>query len=85
MLVNSGKFTFEPDSKRYIDLSASRNNHSKTLGVADLEAMLSSDAHRARKFDPEHDSAVIDALDGYVRGLASALRRVPSIRGGDGA
>lgn len=84
VLVNSGKFTFEPDSKRYIDLSASRNNHSKTLGVADLDAMLSSGAHWARKFDPEHDTAVIDALDGYVRGLASVLRRVPSTRG-DGA
>jgi hypothetical protein len=67
VLVNSGKFTFEPDSKRYIDLSASRNNHSKTLGIADLDAMLASDAHWARKFDPEHDEAVLAALDERVR------------------
>jgi hypothetical protein len=73
VLVNSGKFTFEPDSKRYIDLSASRNNHSKTLGVADLDAMLSSGAHWARKFDPEHDAAVIDALDKHVRGELRVL------------
>ena len=58
---------FEPDSKRYIDLSASRNNHSKTLGIADLDAMLASDAHWARKFDPEHDEAVLAALDERVR------------------
>jgi hypothetical protein len=66
VLVNSGRFTFEPDAKRYIDLSASRNNHSKTLGIADLDAMLASGAHWARKFDPEHDAAVIAALDQRV-------------------
>jgi hypothetical protein len=66
VLVNSGRFTFEPDAKRYIDLSESRNNHSKTLGTADLDAMLASGAHWARKFDPEHDAAVIDALDKRV-------------------
>ena len=68
VLVNSGKFTFEPDSKRYIDLTASRNNHSKTLGLADLDAMLASGAHWARKFDPEHDEAVLDLLDQRIRG-----------------
>jgi hypothetical protein len=68
VLVNSGKFRFEPDSKRYIDMTASRNNHSKTLGVADLDAMLASGAHWARKFDPEHDEAVLDMLDQRVRG-----------------
>jgi hypothetical protein len=71
VLVNSGKFRFEPDARRYIDLSASRNNHSKTLGVADLDAMLASGAHWARKFDPEHDRAVLDILDQRVRGLAA--------------
>jgi len=71
VLVNSGKFRFEPDSRRYIDLSASRNNHSKTLGVADLDAMLASGAHWARKFDPEHDRAVLDMLDQRVRSLAA--------------
>jgi hypothetical protein len=71
VLVNSGKFRFEPDAKRYIDLGASRNNHSKTLGVADLDAVVASGAHWARKFDPEHDRAVIDMLDQRVRGLAA--------------
>ena len=67
VLVNSGKFSFEPDSKRYIDMTSSRNNHSKTLGIADLDAMLASGAHWARKFDPERDEAVLDVLDQRVR------------------
>jgi hypothetical protein len=29
--------------------------------------MLASGAHWARKFDPEHDAAVIDALDEHRR------------------
>jgi hypothetical protein len=67
VLVNSGKFSFEPDSKRYINMTDSRNNHSKTLSVADLDAMLASGAHWARKFDPERDEAVLDVLDQRVR------------------
>jgi hypothetical protein len=63
VLVNSGKFRFVPDSKRYIDLTASHNNHSNILGLADLDAMLASGAHWARKFDPAFDAAVLDALD----------------------
>jgi hypothetical protein len=68
VLVNSGKFSFEPDSKRYIDMTGSRNNHSRTLGTADLDAMLASGAHWARKFDPEHDATVIDLLEQRIRG-----------------
>lgn len=63
VLVNSGEFWFEPDSKRYIDLSHSRNNHSNILGVGDLDAMLASGAHWGRKFDPARDSEVLDLLD----------------------
>jgi hypothetical protein len=68
VLVNSGKFTFEPDSKRYIDMTGSRNNHSKTLGLDDLDAALASGAHWARKFDPEHDERVLRVLDQRLRG-----------------
>jgi hypothetical protein len=72
VLVNSGEFRFEPDAKRYIDFSKSRNNHPKTLGVADLDAMLASGAHWARKFDPEHDAEVLDMLDRHVRRLPAS-------------
>jgi O-antigen/teichoic acid export membrane protein len=67
VLVNSGRFRFEPDAKRYIDLRGSRNNHSRTLGMADLEAMLASGANWARKFDAAHDAQVLDALDQRIR------------------
>jgi hypothetical protein len=66
VLVNAGKFRFEPDARRYIDLSASRNSRSKTLGVADLDAMLASGAHWARKFDPSFDVEILDILDRQI-------------------
>lgn len=79
VLVNSGLFRFEPDAKRYIDLSTSRNNHSSILGVADLDAMLASGAHWARKFDPAHDAEVLDILDRRVVrvGMAGPARHSP--------
>ena len=67
VLINSGKFRFVPDSKRYIDFSKSRNNHPKTLGVADLPVMFASGAHWARKFDYTSDSEVLDILDRHVK------------------
>jgi hypothetical protein len=67
VLVNAAKFRFEPDAKRYIDLTGSRNNHSNTLGIADLDKMLASGANWARKFDGAHDAEVLDALDRRVR------------------
>jgi hypothetical protein len=66
VLVNSGKFRFEPAARHYIDLSNSLNSHSKTLGVADLDAMLVSGAQWARKFDPAHDAEVLDILDRHI-------------------
>lgn len=64
VLVNSGKFRFEPDSRRYINMRGSRNNHSNILGVADIDEMLASGANWARKF---HDIEVLDHLDQRVR------------------
>lgn len=67
VLVNSGKFRLMPDGKRYFDFSKSRNNHPRVLGVADLEKMLASGAHWARKFDTTYDEEVLDILDRHVR------------------
>jgi hypothetical protein len=67
VLVNSGKFRFEPDAKRYIDMRGSRHNHSKTLGVDNLQEMLASGANWARKFDTTYDYEVLDALDQRIR------------------
>lgn len=71
-LVNSGKFRIVPDGKRYVDFTGSRNNHPKILGVADLEKMLTSGAHWARKFDPAHDEGVLSILDQHVRPRSAA-------------
>ncbi len=66
VLVNSKKFRIVPDGKRYIDWSGTRNNHPKTLGVADVPAMLASGAHWARKFDSVADPEVLNVLDRYI-------------------
>jgi hypothetical protein len=65
VLVNSGEFRLAPERKRYIDYSSGKV-HPKTLGVADLDAMLSSGAHWARKFDAAHDAEVLDILDRHI-------------------
>lgn len=67
VLVNSRQFRLMPDRKRYIDYSRSRNNHPKTLGVADLDPMLASGAHWARKFDPACDAEILNILDRHVQ------------------
>jgi hypothetical protein len=67
VLVNSGKFRLVPDSQRYTDYSNSRNSHCKILGLGDLDAMLASGAHWARKFDSDRDAAVLDILDRHVQ------------------
>jgi hypothetical protein len=65
-LVNSGEFHLIPDRKRYIDHSSGKN-HPKTLGIADLDAMLASGCHWARKFDTTHDAEVLDILDRHIK------------------
>lgn len=67
VLVNSGKFRLTPEGTHYVDFTNSRYNHPKVLGVADLPALMASDAHWARKFDPDFDSKVLDILDRHVR------------------
>jgi hypothetical protein len=63
VLVNAGMFTFIADSKRYIDWSGSKHNHPRILGMEDLDALLASDAHWARKLDLAGDARLFDILD----------------------
>ena len=67
VLVNSGKFRLVPSSKRYTDFTNGPHSHCKFLGVADLDAMLASGAHWARKFDPAHDAEVLEILNRRVQ------------------
>jgi hypothetical protein len=66
VLVNAHKFTFEPASKRYIDFTGSRNNHPRILGTGDLESMLRSGNHWARKFSSSYDAKVLDVIDDHI-------------------
>ncbi|MGH3321233.1 MAG: hypothetical protein ACRDN9_13870 [Streptosporangiaceae bacterium] len=65
ILVNSGRFRLVNDSQWYIDLTESRNNHSKTLRTGDLGDIVASGANWARKFDQTVDSRVLDLLDDH--------------------
>jgi hypothetical protein len=73
VLVNSGKFTFTKDAKRYIDWTGQRHTHPRTLGTEDLGKMLASGAHWARKLELDRDPKLFDLLDQRVRlGLGRA-------------
>jgi hypothetical protein len=62
VLVNSGKFHLIPDAKRYVDFTNQRNARSKILDVNDLNAMVASGAHWARKFDQQREGEVLEIL-----------------------
>jgi hypothetical protein len=66
VLVNSGKFRFTPNARRYIDWTGQRHTHPRTLGPEDLPKMLGSDAHWARKLDLARDPGLFDQLDQRV-------------------
>jgi hypothetical protein len=65
ILGNSPDLKLFRDSLRYIDWSANEA-HPKTLGIEDFPKLIASHAHFARKFDMDHDSAVLDALDRVI-------------------
>jgi hypothetical protein len=67
VLVNSGRFNLTPDYKRYIDWTGCRHTHPRTLGTGDLDKLLASDAHWARKLDLEKDAKLFDILDQRIR------------------
>ena len=67
VLVNSGQFRFTPDYKRYIDWTGCTHTHPRTLGTEDLDKMLASDAHWARKLDLDKDARLFDVLDQRIR------------------
>jgi O-antigen/teichoic acid export membrane protein len=66
-LVNSGRFTFTPDTKRYNDQTTTAHNHPRTLRTEDAPAMLASGAHWARELDLDEDAKLFDILDARIR------------------
>jgi len=67
VLVNSGRFNLDPDYKRYIDWTGCTHTHPRTLGLEDLDRLLASDSHWARKLDLDRDPKLFDILDQRVR------------------
>lgn len=65
ILLNAPQIKINRNNWRYIDWSRG-GEHPKQLELADLPQLLESSAHFARKFDPDFDSQILDALDEIV-------------------
>jgi hypothetical protein len=61
-LVNAG-FELANDSKRFVDMSGSRDGHPRMLELADGERLTRGRYHFARKVDVEEDPLLVDWLD----------------------
>jgi hypothetical protein len=79
VLVNSGRFNLDLDYKRYIDWTGCTHTHPRTLGLGDLDKLLASDAHWARKLDLDRDPKLFEILDQRIRrGARMSISRMPS-------
>ena len=65
VLANAAHLKVHNCDYRYCDWTAG-GAHPKTLALDDLQKLLASSAHFARKFDKDRDSAILDALDVVV-------------------
>jgi hypothetical protein len=65
MLCNDPTLRIRNDNKRYTEWVPGAA-HPRTLGAQDLPKIIASGCHFARKFDPDHDSSVLDALDALL-------------------
>lgn len=70
IVCNANEIRVSQNSYRYLDWSV-WGPHPKTLGLEDLQTILDSGAHFARKFAP--DSAILDALDRHLDVKEQAL------------
>ena len=65
IVYNAPDLKIHSDNWLYLDWSE-KQYHPKTLTVSDLEALRSSPAHFARKFDSDAHPDVLDALDRII-------------------
>jgi hypothetical protein len=66
ILASAGKFTLDPDGRRYFDFTGSTFNHPRVLTMADLPRAFASGAHFGRKFDGDRHPEVLDAIDAHL-------------------
>jgi hypothetical protein len=74
ILCNHPDLRISKDNKRYANWTQG-GYHPKTLGVLDIQAILESGAHFARKFDRDRGPRVFHELDRIVALQTSALAR----------
>lgn len=74
VLLNRPDLTIENNNRRYTVWPPGAP-HPRSLGLADIPALVASDAHFARKFP--FDPALYAAVDAAVEGSASSVQPVP--------
>jgi len=66
ILCNAPHLRISNNHRRYIDWETHGGRRVKILLMEDLPKLRDSTAHFARKFDANHDAAVLDALDADI-------------------
>lgn len=67
ILQNDKELNIFNDNFRYTDWSDPKSGpHPKTLSIEDFPRLVNSNAHFARKFNPQKDSTILDRLDQFI-------------------
>jgi hypothetical protein len=74
ILLNDRSLNVLPDHLRYIRFPKGGGRHPEVLTTRDLEPMLASGRHFARKFEPAIDAVVLDLLDQRLHGSGQSYR-----------
>jgi hypothetical protein len=71
VLLNAPDLRVARESRRFVSFAAPGVPHPEVLTSRDLDRMLDSGMHFARKFDAQTDAEVLDRLDALRRGAGS--------------
>jgi hypothetical protein len=66
VLLNTPGLKLALDNYRYDRFGGPEAGHPDILGLSDLELLVSSENHFARKFDVDVDAEILDALDRHI-------------------
>jgi hypothetical protein len=66
VLCNHSELRICRDNKRYTDWSGQKDSHPRLLDTGDIDAMIRSGCHFARKFSSKRPSLVLDQLDHII-------------------
>jgi hypothetical protein len=74
VLANDVRMRLSSDHRRWVAFDDEHRSRPRVMRMGDLESMLASGAHFARKFDETVDRAVLDEIDGRVHGAPLTSR-----------